>query len=190
MAFHIRPAAADDLDRAADVLAAAFDTYAWTRWTIPRDGYRDRLRELQRMYLGYALEVGVVLVDDGLRGVVALLPPQAPDPSPKFQERVAQLHGSRLAAVASAGIPPQPAVAWNLATVGVHPASQGLGLGAALVRAGLDAAGGPVALETSDDRNVRLYERLGFSVTATTVVADGPVVHSMCTPIPTIEAAS
>jgi ribosomal protein S18 acetylase RimI-like enzyme len=181
LAFHIRPAVADELDRGADVLAAAFDTYAWTRWTIPQDGYRDRLRRLQRMYLGYAHDVGVVLVDDNLRGVVALLPPDAPAPSPEFQERVAQLHGSRLEAVAAVDIPAQPDGTWNLATVGVHPASQGLGLGGALVRAGLDAAGGQVALETSDDRNVRLYERMGFTVTATTVIPDGPVVHSMCT---------
>jgi ribosomal protein S18 acetylase RimI-like enzyme len=182
LAFNIRPATADELDHAADVLAAAFDSYAWTRWTIPQDDYRSRLRRLQRMYLGYALEVGVVLVDDDLRGVVALLPPDAPAPSPEFQEQVADLHGTRLQAVAAVDIPAQPDGAWNLATVGVHPDSQGLGLGGALVRAGLDASGGQVALETSDDRNVRLYERLGFAVTATTVIPDGPVVHSMCTP--------
>ena len=67
MAFHIRPAAADDLDRAADVLAAAFDTYAWTRWTIPRDGYRDRLLLSQDVFLK------TMLVRYGGRGYAHLL---------------------------------------------------------------------------------------------------------------------
>ena len=36
-----------------------------------------------------------------------------------------------------------------------------------------------VALETSDLRNVRLYERHGFVVTATTAIEGGPTVYSM-----------
>ena len=40
-------------------------------------------------------------------------------------------------AVARAQTPAFPAGAWNLATLGVHPDSQGKGLGSSLVRAGL-----------------------------------------------------
>jgi ribosomal protein S18 acetylase RimI-like enzyme len=183
--FHIKPAEPTDLDGAARTLAAAFDSYAWTRWSIPEDGYRDRLERLQRMYLGYALDRGVVLVSDDLRGVIALLPPDASAPAADFQDEVARLHGQRLAAVAQVQTPPQPEKAWNLATLGVHPDSQGAGLGAAMIKAGLAAvdesrsAVASVALETSDERNVRLYERLGFSVTATTLIEQGPVVYSM-----------
>lgn len=36
-------------------------------------------------------------------------------------------------------------------------------------------------METSADANVRLYERCGFAVFATTQINDGPVVYSMAT---------
>lgn len=185
MSFDIRPAVAADLDGAARTLAAAFDMYAWTRWSIPEHDYRDRLEQLQRLYLGYALDQGVVLVGDVLRGVIALLPAAVSPPSAEFQDHVARLHGSRLTVVAEANIPPQPENAWNLATLGVHPDCQGAGLGAAMIQAGLDTVNESctgdvsVALETSDERNVRLYERSGFVVTAVTSIEQGPLVYSM-----------
>ncbi|CPU63538.1 N-acetyltransferase GCN5 [Mycobacteroides abscessus] len=90
--------------------------------------------------------------------------------------------------MAAAELPPSPPDAWTLATVGVLPSLQGTGLGSAVCRAALrDPALGdaPVALETSDARNVTFYERLGFVRTATTQVHDGPVVHGMVrTPTP------
>ncbi|MGE2730138.1 GNAT family N-acetyltransferase [Mycolicibacterium vaccae] len=183
MTAHIRPAGTADLDPAADVLAGAFDSYAWTRWTIPADDYAVRLRRLQRLYLGYALDEGIVLVEDALRGVIALLPPDASAPPADMQEQVAQLHSDRLEAVVQAPVPPQPPDTWNLATLGVHPDAQGAGLGSAMLHAGLAAVGAKaVALETSDQRNVALYERAGFTVTAVTEIEGGPAVVSMLRP--------
>lgn len=180
----IRSAVVGDLDRIADLLAEAFADYPWTRWSIPTDGYSWRLRELQRLYLAYALRDGVVLVNHEVDGVIALLPPTAGLPA-ELQSRVAELFGERIDAVAEAELPPAPSGYWTLETVGVRPSCQGAGLGRRLVRAGLetvDASGGlGVALETSADENVRLYERCGFAVVATTQVKDGPVVHSMAT---------
>lgn len=187
VSHRIQRAAATDLEAAAATLAAAFDAYPWTRWSIPQAGYTERLEQLQRLYLQFAHEHGIVLVADGARGVLALLPPDAPEPPPDFQQRVADLHGDRLEVLVQADIPAQPGGAWNLATLGVAPDHQGQGLGGALVDAGLaavsavDAAAG-TALETSDERNVRLYERSGFTVTATTSIPDGPVVYSMFRP--------
>ncbi|AFR50067.1 GNAT family N-acetyltransferase [Gordonia sp. KTR9] len=137
------------------------------------------------MYLGYALDHGVVLVTTDRCGVIALLPPDVPAPDEQFQAEVADLHGDRLAAVTGAETPAPPAGAWHLVTLGVRPGSQGKGLGSSLVRAGLAVLddktppGALVALETSDDRNVMIYERVGFVVTATTPVDTGLVVHSM-----------
>lgn len=180
----IRPALEGDLDAAADLLAEAFADYPWTRWSIPTDGYSWRLRELQRLYLSYALRDGVVLVDDGVDGVIALLSPTAELPA-ELQSRAVELFGDRIDAVAKVELPAAPSGYWTLETVGVRPSRQGAGLGARLVRAGLDAVdssgGVGVALETSADANVRLYERCGFAVFATTQINDGPVVHSMAT---------
>ncbi len=182
MTGHIRPAASADLDAAADVLARAFADYPWTRWALPVDDYSQRLREVQRLYLAHALEHGIVLVDDRVRAVAAFLPPGCPAPAEATQRRIVELHGSRLSALTQAATPAAPSGSWTLETVGVDPDHQGEGLGTAVVAGGLaliDEEGGPVALETSDERNVRLYERLGFSTAATTTIPHGPIVWSM-----------
>lgn len=177
-----------DLDAAARTLAAAFESYAWTRWSIPSDDYPVRLERLQRLYLGHALEHGIVLVGGigagDVNGVIAVLSPSAPAPSEDLQAQVAESHGARLAVVAAADTPPFPDGVWNLATLGVHPEAQGHGLGAALIGAALaevdsSRVTADTALETSDERNVRLYERAGFSLTATTSIPDGPTVYTM-----------
>ncbi|MBY6363068.1 GNAT family N-acetyltransferase [Rhodococcus corynebacterioides] len=185
--FTLRPLPAAALDDAAALLAVAFADYPWTRWAVPAQDYADRLTRLQRLYLQYALENGVVLADADVSGVVALLPPNPPEPPSPMQEEVAALHGDRLAAVFGATTPPPAAGAWTLETLGVDPRRRGRGLGATLVRAALDAvpAGVPVALDTSDPRNVRLYERCGFGVIETTDLPDGPTVVSMVSPAAT-----
>ncbi|MBY6365604.1 GNAT family N-acetyltransferase [Rhodococcus corynebacterioides] len=185
--FVLRPLPAAALDDAAALLAAAFADYPWTRWAVPAQDYTDRLTRLQRLYLQYAREHGIVLADADVTGVVALLPPNPPEPPSEMQDEVAALHGDRLDAVAGAVTPPPPTGAWTLETLGVDPRRRGRGLGASLVRAALDAvpAGVPVALDTSDPRNVRLYERCDFGVTATTLVPDGPTVVSMVHPAAT-----
>ncbi|MFH8503582.1 GNAT family N-acetyltransferase [Streptomyces flaveolus] len=64
--------------------------------------------------------------------------------------------------------------AWG--TVGVAPEAQGRGRGTAVLRPGLEAAeaaGFPAFLKTPDARNVRFYERLGFTMTAEVPLPDG-----------------
>lgn len=180
--YSIRNAASSDLAAAAHTLALAFDQYPWTRWSIPTDHYTARLEELQRIYLEHGLAHGLVLVDDAVQGVGAFLPPDAPEPPEAAQGRIAELHGDRLSILASAELPLQPPNAWTLATLGVRPSEGGKGLGSAIIRAGLRqirGIGSVVALETSDERNVRLYQRHEFEIYATAQVPGGPIVHSM-----------
>lgn len=182
----LRDALPSDLPAAARTLAAAFDDYPWTRWSIPEDRHAVRLEELQSIYLEHALSCGVVLLDEdmnrGVDGVAALLPPHAPAPADAAQARIVRLLGDRLETFLSVELPPRPPEAWELATLGVHPSARGRGVGSALLAEGLrrvDAAGGSCVLETSDPRNVELYSRHGFAVTETTQIPEGPVVHSM-----------
>lgn len=183
MTTSVRPATQADIPAAVNVLAAAFRDYPWTRWVIPNDDYPHRLAELQEIYLQLALKHGVVLVDSQVRAVTALMPPTAPTPPATIQKRIADLHGARLHAVANLDLPTSPSDAWTLATLGVVPEGQGAGLGTLVATAALqhlDEAGAPrVFLETSDARNVRFYERLGFALTGTNQTGDGPDVHSM-----------
>lgn len=179
----VRRAAAADIPPAARVLGCAFDEYPWTRWSIPADGYAQRLEGLQEIYLRHALRCGLVLVTEDVDGVVALLPPDAPAPPDVDQARIAELLGERLAVLVSAELPAAPPGSWELATLGVHPGSWGRGCGSALLAGALQevdrAEARTVSLETSDPRNVALYERHGFDLTATTHIPDGPVVHWM-----------
>lgn len=186
----VRIATHSDLAAAAKVLAAAFADYPWTRWVLPADGYQERLEEIQRLYLDHASENGLVLVDDRVRAVVAFLPPNVPAPSEALQQRVAELHGSRLEALMSLDLPQSPEGNWTLETVGVDPAHQGFGLGTAVLSHGLaliDAHHVAISLETSDERNVRLYERLGFKTNEVTTIPDGPMIYSMARPAQSIQ---
>lgn len=185
MNHSIRPATTEDLDDAAGLLAAAFHDYPWTRWSIPAEGYSERLEELQRLYLAHALDHGLVLVESQLRAVAAFLPPNAPAPTEAIQERVGELLGERLALLAQLSLPAAADGAWTLETVGVDPAHQGAGLGTAVIAAGLElidersSGTAGVALETSAKSNERLYQRLGFTTAAATANPSGPVVYSM-----------
>jgi ribosomal protein S18 acetylase RimI-like enzyme len=58
---------------------------------------------------------------------------------------------------------------WHIGPVGVIPELQGQGIGTTLLELFLsstDATGSPTFLETDVDRNVALYENLGFEVVA------------------------
>lgn len=175
-----RLAAPDDLAPAAETLAQAFAHYPWTRHVIPEDGYAERLLTLQHLYLSHAHRHGMVAVTAGRDGVIALLPPDAPDPDDAAVEQIVALHGDRIGRLTSGSTPND---GWTLETLGVRPAAQGRRLGSALLGFALDEAGRrgarTVGLETSDERNVRLYERHGFHVTGRRDHPEGPPVWHM-----------
>ena len=190
MSTHVRSAAPTDLAGAADTLAAAFADYPWTRYVIPDDGYAERLRRIQFLYLRHSLQHGIVGVTDPAGGVIALLPPDAPEPDPATVQEIIALHGDRADRLAPGDSAPTAAESetsapapWRLETLGVRPDRQGAGLGSALVRFGLEAAARhaahAIALDTSDPRNVRLYERFGFATVAHSEVPGGPPVWVM-----------
>lgn len=60
-----------------------------------------------------------------------------------------------------------PSPHWYLAVIGVDPPRQGKGLGAAMIRpvlAEADRAGLACYLETPNQKNVPLYQHLGFKI--------------------------
>ncbi len=69
-----------------------------------------------------------------------------------------------------------------LSNIGVDPASRGNGYGAVLLNrilATCDTEGIVAYLESSNPRNVSLYERAGFEVTAEIELPEGPVMRPM-----------
>ena len=71
---------------------------------------------------------------------------------------------------------------WYLPLIGVDPTWQGRGLGAALLQhtlARCDREGIPAYLESSNPRNISLYERHGFAVVGTIQAASSPPLYPM-----------
>lgn len=181
----VRPATERDVPGAVRTLTRAFADYAFTRHVVAADGHEERVRRFQELFLTrVGLRYGRTWVTDDARAVAVWTTPEQ-DPSPGFTEvgpLIEELAGDRAPAFAAAQRaldphrPSEPV--WFLATVGVAPDAQGQGLGGVVVAAGLEAAdraGHPAFLETSSERNVRFYERLGFTVTAEVELPDdGP----------------
>ena len=178
--FAVRALRVEELDRATATLTAAFEDYPWMRQAIPSTGYRDRLRQLQRLYLEYALEHGLVATAGECAGVIALLPPEAPAPSTSMIQQVIDLHGGQ---VPAAGASDDWPTAWRMETLGVGPEDRGRGVAGRLLEHALTAirnAGAcAVVLETSDERNCRLYARHGFGVVSRDDVSDSLSVWTM-----------
>ncbi|WP_285730029.1 GNAT family N-acetyltransferase [Nocardiopsis sp. ATB16-24] len=187
----IREATTDDVEGAADTLAAAFADYPLTRHVISADDHGKRLREFQRIFLAeIGLPHGRVWVSDGLDAVAVWSTPDsggADEVMDGLLPRLVELAGDRAPAYARAeavmAVHRPDAPVWFLGTVGVRPEAMGRGLGRRVIDAGLreaDAQGFPAFLETSAERNVRLYESLGFRVTAEyDLPCDGPRTWSM-----------
>jgi len=71
---------------------------------------------------------------------------------------------------------------WYLPLIGVDPTSQGQGYGSALLRYALehvDRTSAPAYLESSNPRNVPLYERHGFEVLGSIQAGSSPTIVPM-----------
>jgi ribosomal protein S18 acetylase RimI-like enzyme len=74
---------------------------------------------------------------------------------------------------------------WYLAMIGVDPTRQGQGYGSAILKESLrrcDEDGAPAYLESSNPRNVPLYERYGFEVMGFVQPGDFPGIYPMFRP--------
>ncbi|WP_371096287.1 GNAT family N-acetyltransferase [Streptomyces sanglieri] len=186
----VRPIIDADIPTAVETLARAFADYPYTRHVVAADDHEGRIRRFQELCLTrVGMVCGRVWVADAGRAVAVWATPDQ-DPSSAFAEigpLLGSLAGDRAAAFESAEQavapyrPQEPA--WFLNTVGVTPEAQGQGIGSAVLVPGIEAAalaGYPVFLETSSERNVKFYERLGFEVTAEVVLPDnGPCTWCM-----------
>ena len=183
-----RIATAADAPAAARTLSQAFEDYPWTNWTVAADNRADRIRRVQELCLIHvAIPFGVVLVNGAHTAVLAATKPGA---SEKISHQVWGDISAAMGNSPSQDFPlelPDPELedSWSLATIGVSPEAQGQGLGTRIIKHFLqtldDASQSPVPihLETSDPLNVKLYERLGFRVYATTASSNTPTVWSM-----------
>ncbi|MEU9762376.1 GNAT family N-acetyltransferase [Streptomyces sp. NPDC001834] len=179
-----RAATREDLPRAVRTLGRAFLHYPLTRHTIADDDHAARLERFNHLFVSrVGLEHGSVWVSDDCAAVAVWTTPATADAAAVFAEigpELDEIAGDRAPFAARAEEVMRPhrptGPCWFLATIGVDPGRQGRGLGRAVLLPGVTAAeraGVPAFLETSDERNVRFYQGLGFEVTADYALPDG-----------------
>jgi GNAT superfamily N-acetyltransferase len=178
MVHEVRKASAAEVGALAGTLAQAFQGDPVMSWMFTDPRVRARLLEpafrlfLERLWLPH----GETYAAGGTAGVAAWEPPGTWKLGIVDQLRLlpamGRIFGRRLPRILSAlsrlekDHPHEPH--YYLPFMGVEPASQGRGIGSALLFPVLqrcDAEGVPAYLEASSPRNRDLYERHGFAVT-------------------------
>jgi ribosomal protein S18 acetylase RimI-like enzyme len=184
----VKTAAAADEAAAIDALVLAFAADPIVRWTW-RDPsvYLAHFPGFARAFGGRAFAHGSADYVDGYAGTALWLPPDVhPDEEALagiFQRSVSEAIRKDAAAIMEQMgryHPREPH--WYLPLIGVDPCSQGKGFGAALMRHALsrcDREGRLAYLESTNPRNITLYERHGFERLGTVQVGTSPPVVPM-----------
>lgn len=165
--------AATSRDEAAAIatLTLAFAADPMTRWSWPDPRtYLEAFPKFARAFGGEAFLKGSAHRVDGCAGVALWLPPGAEPDGPALGALMqatiagpALMEGAGIMQQMMAFHPTEPH--WYLPLIGIDPQHQGKGLGGALLDHALalsDRDGVPAYLESSNPRNIGLYERHGF----------------------------
>jgi GNAT superfamily N-acetyltransferase len=170
------------------VLTLAFAADPPTRWLFPEpEQYLRHFPTFARALGGAALPRQTALTTSDCAAVALWLAPDAePDEEALarlIEDGVAPQRRADMADVVEemVGYHPQEPH-WYLPLIGVEPAWQGRGLGAALLRAalaGCDAEGLPAYLESTNPRNRPLYERHGFEAVGEIRIGTCPTIVPM-----------
>ena len=191
--IEVVPAGTERVEPLSEVFARSFADDPIARWPLPSDGVEERVRTNFLQFGGGFAELGMLHEAGDGAGVAAWVPPGA-------TERMVEMEIGTRAAIAAtttdegaryfamwdwieAMVPDVPQ--WYLDLIAVAPERRGEGIGAALIRWGLERAradGVPAVLETAQPDNVALYEHFGFRVVLEgDVPGGGPHIWFMST---------
>lgn len=184
----IKTATSTDEGSLIGVLTLAFSTDPMARWSQPDPAkYLENFPVLARAFGGNAFAKRTAYFADGYAGAALWLPPGiSPD-----EETMIGLVEKTAPDVIKADLfgvfeqmgkyhPTEPH--WYLPLIGVDPSQQGNGVGSALMKhavAVCDRDGMIAYLESSNPRNVSLYERHGFEVIGEIQVGSSPTMRPM-----------
>lgn len=187
----VRSVSREEESAASAVVALAFATDPMTRWSL-RDArtYLAVMPDLIRAFGARAYDSDSAYASADFGGVALWLPPGV-EPDVEALGRLVRNNAdpailSDVDAIFEAMAHYHPEMPhWYLPLIGVDPTRQGQGIGDALMRHALarcDREGAPAYLESSNPRNIPLYQRHGFEVLGTIQTGSSPVLTPMLRP--------
>ncbi len=181
----------EDKVRLLHTLVLGFSGDPMARWASPDAAtYLDRRLEFFDAFGGAAFEHGTAFVADDGAAVATWLPPGVePDGALMAAIMDDQTPGSRKGEMDALFEQMErfhlKEPHWYLPLIAADPACRGRGLGTALMEAAIariDADGRPAYLESSNPRNIPLYQRFGFEIIGEIQAGTSPVLTPMRRP--------
>ena len=176
--------------RVMQSLVLGFSTDPLGRWFWPDAETYLQSGEAFDAFAGRAIDSGSAYVTENYEGASMWMPPGVePDEErmiPLLEKTVSADYLEEVLGVFEAMDsyhPEEPC--WYLPVIGVDPFHQGNGFGSQLMKhalAKVDEDGLPAYLESSNPRNISLYERHGFEVIGKIQIGSSPPVHPMLRP--------
>lgn len=185
----VRQATADDRKTVVNIITLAFTVDPLNRWYLPgAERFLTWFPQLADVFVGPSIEAGACFLTSGEDGAAIWLPPGAEVDNERAEGVIGQAVPSHLLADAGElfafleSSHPHDEDCWYLPLIGVDVAAQGRGLGAILMKHVtdlLDENGALGYLESSNPKNVSLYERHGFEVIDQKSFGDSPLISPM-----------
>lgn len=175
-----------DRDKAIHTTMLGFSTDPFLRWMYPNASSYLNAGPAFDAFGGGSIDHGSAFAANDFEGVAMWMPPGAEADEERFVEEVEkhilpEKHETLFAVLEEMG-KFHPKDAWYLPTIAVDPACQGKGIGSQLMKHALamvDAKGLTAYLESSNPRNMSLYERCGFVTMGKIQIGEAPVIHPM-----------
>ncbi|AOO81549.1 GNAT family N-acetyltransferase [Bosea vaviloviae] len=187
----VRSASRDEESAVSAVIVLAFATDPMTRWSLGEaQTYLAVMPDLIRAFGAAAYDSDSAYVSDDF-GAAALWLPPGVEPDIETLGRLIRKNADPailpdVDAIFEAMERYHPKVPhWYLPLIGADPARQGQGIGSALMRHALarcDREGAAAYLESSNPRNIPLYQRHGFEILGTIQTGSSPVLTPMLRP--------
>ena len=184
----IYPVGMQGKDKALSAMMLAFSGDPFFRWFAPEpDLYVQHGCDLMYAFGGNAFENGTAYASANYEGVSFWLPPGVKTNEALAGQAINKIVPSELvdsvwSIFGEMGSYHPKEDYWYLPLIGVDPARQGQGLGSALLKHALeivDRTALPAFLESSNPKNISLYERHGFEVVGRIQTGSSPPVHPM-----------
>jgi ribosomal protein S18 acetylase RimI-like enzyme len=177
-----------ELQAVVAVITLAFANDPMARWAFPDpETYLRVMPQVVRAFGGNGVAHGATHLTTGGRAAAMWLPPGVHPDGDAMMALTAehvpadrQEDMGRVFAQMDSHHPSEPC--WYLPTIGVDPSCQGRGLGSALLQYAIeriDRDGAVAYLESSNARNIPLYQRYGFEIMGEIQAGSSPTIVPM-----------